>query len=129
MNHSITEVSKFALVLALLTAGACHAKQASDDRTEAKLALPPVPAGAQRVLATADGFQPSRLDLKRGTTLLFRRTTNDTCATAVVFPDMKIEKDLPLNTDVAIRLPDSARGELVFQCGMGMYRSKVVVID
>lgn len=119
------------VLVALLALAACNKKEqasAPGGATSAQ-ALPPVPAGAQRVLVTADGFQPSRLDLKRGTALIFRRTTDDTCAKAVVFPEMKIEKELPLNTDVTVDLPASARGEVAFQCGMGMYQSKVVVID
>ncbi len=117
-------------LLALLALGGCNKKEAASDGAAASAQpLPPVPAGAQRVLVTGDGFQPARLDLKRGTTLLFRRTSDDTCAKAVVFPDLKIEKDLPLNTDVSVELPSGARGEITFQCGMGMYKSKVVVID
>ncbi|HET9931547.1 MAG TPA: cupredoxin domain-containing protein, partial [Polyangiaceae bacterium] len=58
--------------------------------------------------------------------VVFRRVADGTCATAVVFPSLGIQKALPLNTDVAVELPPDSHGELAFQCGMGMYRGKVV---
>jgi plastocyanin domain-containing protein len=76
---------------------------------------------------TSAGFQPSRIDVGSDRSIVFRRTTDKTCATSVVFPGLGIEKTLPLNTDVAIDLPPGARGELAFQCGMGMDRGKVIV--
>lgn len=83
--------------------------------------------GLPLVLVTDDGFQPSRVPLKKGGKLVFRRTSATTCATEVVFPEHKLEKPLPLNTDVVVELPASATGEVVFQCGMGMYKSQVVI--
>lgn len=89
---------------------------------------PPKPSTATvRVDVGDHGFQPSRVALGADRRLVFRRTSDATCATAVVFPNLGIEKSLPLNTDVAVDLPASARGEVGFQCGMGMYKSKVVV--
>ena len=90
-------------------------------------ALPPPAPGTVRVLVTEDGFQPTHVELKKGEKVVFRRLTDNTCAKDVVFPALKIEKPLPLNTDVAIDLPDTATGELDFQCGMAMYKSKLVV--
>lgn len=88
-------------------------------------------ANARRVEITAngDGFQPSSVAVKKGepTTLVFTRTTNDTCATAVVFPELGIKKDLPLKQPVAIEVPTDKARTLAFQCGMGMYKSKVVI--
>jgi len=84
-----------------------------------------------RVLITADasGFHPSSIEITKGqkTTLEFRRTSDGTCATSVVFPDLKLERALPLNQTVAIELPADVSSTLSFQCGMGMYRGKVVV--
>jgi plastocyanin domain-containing protein len=58
----------------------------------------------------------------------FARHTGDaTCATAVVFPEVGIEKHLPLDSDVVIELSASAPRKLCFQCSMGMYNSKVVI--
>jgi len=90
------------------------------------------PAGNNRrveIAANGDGFQPSSVKVKKGelTTLVFTRTTNDTCATAVVFPELGVKKDLPLNQPVAIDVPVDKARTLAFQCGMGMYKSKVVI--
>jgi hypothetical protein len=85
-----------------------------------------VPRAPLRVEVAADGFQPSRVEVGNDHQVVFRRTSDATCATAVAFPDLGIEKKLPLNTDVMIELPPTAKGELAFQCGMGMYRGKVV---
>lgn len=94
--------------------------------TPAPVAMPPAP-GPTRIEITSDGFQPPRLALGASRQVVFRRTTDSTCATAVVFPDLGIEKPLPLSADVAVDLPLSAHGEISFQCGMGMYKSKLVV--
>ena len=89
---------------------------------------PPNPATLlARVEVTSAGFQPSRVDVGRDRSVVFRRTTDKACATSVVFPALGLEKPLPLNTDVAIELPTGTKGELAFQCGMGMDRGKVIV--
>jgi Cupredoxin-like domain len=84
-----------------------------------------------KVLVTADGrgFHPPSVEITKGqkTTLEFRRTSNETCATSVVFPELKLERALPLNQPVAIELPADVSSPLTFQCGMGMYHGKVVV--
>jgi plastocyanin domain-containing protein len=57
---------------------------------------------------------------------VFRRTTDATCATEVVFPALSIEKLLPLNTDVTIELPAALADEVTFQCGWACLRGMVV---
>ena len=86
--------------------------------------LPDLPA--TRVELGRSGFQPSRVVLGAARSLVFRRTTDDTCATSVAFPALGIQKPLLLNTDVAIELPATLTEEVTFQCGMGMHRGKVV---
>jgi plastocyanin domain-containing protein len=84
------------------------------------------------VTASEHGFSPSSLKLPSGgpgshTPVSFVRTTDQTCATEVVFPDLKIEKKLPLNQVVSVDLPTDTAKTLTFQCGMGMYKGAVVV--
>ena len=93
----------------------------------------PAPAAAVKdavaITVDGDGFKPSSVKVKKGlpATLIFTRTTDDTCATEVVFPQLDIKKELPKNTPVSITVPTDKEQSLTFQCGMGMYKSSVVV--
>ena len=85
-----------------------------------------------RVVADEQGFSPRSLPLPKGgpgstASVTFVRTTDKTCATEVVFPDLKVTKSLPLHQSVAIDVPTDTARTLTFQCGMGMYRGAVVV--
>ena len=124
-------------LLGLVAIGGCES--GTDSKVSARPADPagiaapvsaaPLSAAAAlaRVEVTSAGFQPSRLEVGSGRSIVFHRTTDKTCATSVVFSGLGIEKTLPLNTDVVIDLPSGTRGELAFQCGMGMDRGKVIV--
>jgi plastocyanin domain-containing protein len=79
-----------------------------------------------RVEVGSDGFRPSSVALGTHRTVVFRRISDATCATAVTFPSLGITKQLPLDTDVAVDVPAAASSDLSFQCGMGMFRGKVV---
>jgi len=80
------------------------------------------------VRVTMNGFEPARLTLKAGVParVTFVRTTDQTCATAVVFPSMNVRHDLPLNQPVNVDFTPSA-GELGFACGMNMFKGAIVV--
>jgi plastocyanin domain-containing protein len=88
--------------------------------------------GALTVTAGEHGFAPSSLAIPKGgpgskATVTFVRTTDKTCATEVVFPDLDIKKPLPLNEAVAIDVPSDSPRTLTFQCGMAMYKGSLVV--
>jgi len=88
--------------------------------------------GQYRVVASEHGFSPSSLTLPRGapgskTRVTFVRTTDDTCATEVVFPDLDVKKELPLDAPVSVDVPTDAARTLTFQCGMAMYKGALVV--
>jgi plastocyanin domain-containing protein len=88
--------------------------------------------GDLRVTAGEHGFSPTSMMLPKGAagslaTVTFVRTTDQTCATEVVFPDLDLKKALPLNTPVTVDVPSDAPRTLSFQCGMGMYKGALVV--
>src|SRR5262249_44012954 len=57
----------------------------------------------------------------------FIRVTDKTCATEVVFPELNIERKLPLNQVVSVDVPTDTARTLTFQCGMAMYKGALVV--
>lgn len=71
------------------------------------------------VSVTENGFEPSSLTIPSGSPhrVTFVRKTNNTCAKQVVFPSLKITRDLPTG----------ASGTLDYACGMNMLKGKVVV--
>jgi plastocyanin domain-containing protein len=88
-----------------------------------------LPPGAVKVTADENGFSPSSVSFKKGAkgSLVFVRTTDETCATEVVFPELNIKKELPKGKPVTIDVPTEKDQKLTFQCGMGMYKSAVVI--
>lgn len=89
----------------------------------------PLPPGAVAITADEHGFTPSSVTFKKGApaALVFTRTTDETCATAVEIQDLKIKRELPKNQPVTIEIPTDREQKLTFQCGMGMYKSSIVV--
>ena len=82
-----------------------------------------------RVEVTQRGFVPNEIPAKAGQaiTLIVTRTTDQTCAKQIVFADMGIQKDLPLNQAVEVTVTPRKAGALRFACGMGMVEGKLVV--
>lgn len=116
------------IVVIALCAAACNkTEKPSGGAAPAAQAGPT--SGTVDVKADENGFSPSSITLKKGeaATLRFKRTTEDTCADKVVFPDLKITKDLPVNQPVEIAIDTKEARTLGFECGMGMYKSKVVI--
>jgi plastocyanin domain-containing protein len=86
-------------------------------------------SGRIAIRADDKGFTPSSVNVAKGahTTLVFTRTTDDTCAKDVVFPELKLKKALPLNQPVDVDVPTDSARTLAFTCGMGMFNSSVVI--
>jgi plastocyanin domain-containing protein len=89
------------------------------------------PADGKPIAIRADenGFTPTSVAVKKGSpaSLIFTRTSDETCAKEVVFPEIKLKKDLPLNAPVTVDVPSGDARTLTFQCGMGMFKGKVVI--
>jgi plastocyanin domain-containing protein len=58
--------------------------------------------------------------------LVFTRTTDEGCGQQLVFPDLDMRRDLPLDTPVAVDLDMPASGAVRFTCGMDMYQGSVL---
>lgn len=116
---------KLALYIAVTALAAVGCK----DKTAGSGPTGPLPPGAVAVTADENGFKPSSVTFKKGeaASLVFTRTSDETCATEVVFPELNVKKELPKGTPVTIEIPTDKEQKLTFQCGMGMYKSAVVV--
>ena len=77
----------------------------------------------------ASGFKPESVTVAKGepVTITFIRRSEEGCGTEVLFPDLDINKPLPLNKPVEVELRADKSGELKFSCGMDMLRGKVIV--
>jgi plastocyanin len=82
-----------------------------------------------RVTVTEASFEPQRITLRAGTParITFTRTSDKTCATAVVFASLNIRRELPLNVPVSIEFTPDKAGEIAFACGMNMLHGTVIV--
>ena len=76
----------------------------------------------------ATGYEPSEVTAAAGAPvrLVFTRTTDEGCGQQLVFPDLGIRRDLPLEEPVAVDVTMPASGSVTFTCGMAMYRGAVV---
>jgi plastocyanin domain-containing protein len=123
--------TKLFFAVSALAALAVGCSKSGGPKDEPMPAIPAAPAGVQQtsVQVGKKGFSPSEVKLEKGkpAQLVFVRTTDETCAKEVVFPELKIEKDLPLNTPVKVDIPTTEARTLTFQCGMAMYKSAVLI--
>jgi len=111
--------------LALLSASCSKSSAATEGATSQNA----VAAGPVTIIADGNGFTPSEVKVAKGSDgkLRFQRKSDDTCATEVVFPELNIKKPLPLNQVVEITVPTTEAKTYAFTCGMGMFKSAVVV--
>ena len=121
------------LAAVLVPLAACSKEPTAADAqasTESHEQVQSAKAGRVVAIDVGDqGFKPSHIEAKKGeaTTLRFTRSSDKTCATKVVFPEIKLEKELPLKQAVDVVVPTDQSRTLVFQCGMGMYKSSLVI--
>lgn len=87
------------------------------------------PKNAIAIRVSSEGFSPSRVVIpaNRPARLAFTRSDAQNCAREVVFPDLRIHRELPAGRTVVIDLPPSSPGELHFACGMGMFKGALIV--
>jgi hypothetical protein len=80
------------------------------------------------ITVDASGYHPSEAAAAPGqpVRLVFTRTTDEGCGQQLVFPDLDIRRDLPLNEAVAVDLTMPASGSVRFTCGMDMYQGSLI---
>ena len=81
------------------------------------------------VEVTQEGFVPKEIPAKAGQaiTLVVTRKTDLTCAKQIVFADLGVQKELPLNQAVEVTVTPTKPGDLRFACSMDMVAGKLVV--
>ena len=75
-----------------------------------------------------DGYHPAEITAPPSTAIhvVFTRTSDEGCGQQVVFPDLNLRRDLPLDTPVSVDVTTPADGRIEFACGMGMLHGAVV---
>lgn len=118
------------LMVVVGTAGAaCNKSESASAAPSAPMSGSDHSGHVTKVAVSEKGFVPSSVSATKGEPLVleFTRTTDVTCATKVAFPELNLTKDLPLNVPVQVPVPTDQARRLTFQCGMGMYKSSVVI--
>ena len=84
-----------------------------------------------KIKVDKNGFSPSSIEVEAGhkLNLVFTRTGSDNCGNTVVFPKLKVRRNLPVGKDVIVSFTPREAGNITFTCGMGMYKGSIVVAD
>lgn len=114
-------MSKLPLLLVIAGAAACQSSSSG-----------PTPQTKWDLKVDGDGFHPDDVAVPAGkpVSLVFTRTTDQTCATQVVIhtdDTNTITKDLPLNQPVEVAATFGKAGKLAFACGMDMFHGTILV--
>jgi RND family efflux transporter MFP subunit len=102
---------------------------ANQTQLGARPSQPETGVQAVTVKVTDKGFQPDRIELKRGIAarLTFVREIEETCATSVAIPEFNVKQELPFKESVVVEFTPSKAGVFDFTCGMKMLSGKIVV--
>lgn len=117
-------------LVALLAASACKKTDAAPAAPHAAAEVTAPADGRVAIAVDGEGYHPATIRAAAGRqlTLVFTRTTDETCGQQLVFPSMNnLRRDLPLNRPVEVALTVPATGAVAFTCGMNMYQGSVVV--
>ncbi len=84
-----------------------------------------------KIKVDKNGFSPSSIDAEAGhkLNLVFNRADKNNCGSVVVFPKLKIRKNLPVGKDVIVSVTPAESGQITFTCGMGIYKGSIVVSE
>ena len=81
------------------------------------------------IVVNNDVYQPSRIKVIAGkrTRLQFFRKDGSPCAATVLFPNVEVSEELPLERNKSVELPPMSSGEYPFHCPMKMYVGTLIV--
>jgi hypothetical protein len=106
-------------------------RPAPEARPAVARSAPPAEPAPQTfdIAITANGFTPAEISVPANARirLRFTRKVENTCATEVVFPALKIRQALPLGKPVVVDVPPQPAGRLAFSCGMDMYKGQLII--
>ena len=76
-------------------------------------------------------YTPAHIQLKAGepVTLRFLRKDSTPCAGMVIFDELEISEELPLNAPKDIAIKPKTAGKIHFACQMKMYRGDLTIIE
>lgn len=76
-------------------------------------------------------YTPARIEIKLGHTidLSFLRKDPSPCAEKVIFDELDVNLDLPLNKKISLSLKPEQAGEYSFTCQMKMYVGTLIVSE
>ena len=101
------------------------------NRSEAAEQATPAAGGRAEIKITVDGkgYHPDQAKAPAGKPVraTFTRISDKGCGEKLVFPELKIERDLPLNVAVPVDFDMPSSGKIAFTCGMDMYDGALLV--
>lgn len=88
-----------------------------------------VQARSIEIAVSSAGFVPAEIHLKKGekVKLVLTRTTERTCATAIVIKDFGVKQDLPLDKAVTVAFKADKKGKFRYACPMDMIAGNIIV--
>ncbi len=117
------------LVLGVALGSGCKRGDAEQAKPEVTVAAAkPDANGRLNIEVTSDGFSPSIAHVKVGepVTLVVTRKVEKTCATEIVMDSQGINRPLPLNEPVEVKVTPTKAGKIPFSCGMHMISGELV---
>ena len=86
--------------------------------------------GAIDVIVDGGVYTPAMIQVQSGQQLIvnFMRKDQSPCAQYVVFSELGISEELPINQAKPVVIPTDKPGEFEFTCQMGMYRGKLIIL-
>jgi plastocyanin domain-containing protein len=117
---------KLVLGVGLLLVGTgCGPSSTAEEAT-----LSPDGAYQEISVTVSHGYHPDQILAKAGVPLrlhFYRDEQGGSCGEALAIPSYDIETALPNRETVTVNLPGMDSGVVDFQCGMNMWRGKIIV--